>query len=822
MATITTDHFGSNIILTRDSLAEKSPFTEVLKEVSFSHFRYPGGGVTEDQTWENGGLERMFGDPMDPGDEDYVMTIREALQFARDNGSELTIVVPTFQFHDNATETFHHDAFDAYLAELKAALGEYPDVRIRDFEIGNEFWAMDEPPLESARHYGLIANSEIPALHAMAEELALEHEGWDMPGIGIQAGAAWRGTGVEETRQIAAMIDAENRPLIDTVFQHSYPNLDKAHIEWQRDWALNPMKAYADIDGFDDELKFSISEFNVNGHHTTGVSQAAGWIEEFSAHVDMGVDEFQHWGISYKWLSNKFYDTKFPPAESDGGDVIVKATPLGQVYDLAQTHLVGKSTMEDSEAVARMEMNGQFGVTGFRDQGQRVIFLHNQGAGAGTIGLDDLPEGWHVTVHHLTVTDSPHTPWYDEAIATPLDEGKIADARADMNVASGAAAPGSIRLGPREMAVVIISEPGRNLILEGAHNVTDERTGTVDDEIHGGEGNDILRGHVGNDTLVGGGGRNVLSGGKGDDTLIAGDNGDVLVADGGQDRVIAGKGGDVILATGRREGDRADITAGEGDDTVYVLTSQDVVIRDFSDGDALGLGGVFENADALRAASRAEDGDLLVDMPGGGLLRIAGGETRLDTLHENVLDWDHAGNGPAPMALPEFFEGLSYEQVVEVYDAVGRAGDGGVAERLGWGSLDRAIEQLQLEPTVGQPFDPNAPDAWNPEPGPAPRPPEPPEDDDEEGEQDPSSSGGGPCFVATAAYGCGRHPDVIALRRFRDRHLIRHPAGRGFVRLYWIVGPRMARFTSPTSLHGRAARAVLSRLVRILSRNGLT
>lgn len=85
MATITTDHFGSNIILTRDSLAEKSPFTEVLKEVTFSHFRYPGGGVTEDQTWENGGLERMFGDPMDPGHEDYVMTIREALQFARDN-----------------------------------------------------------------------------------------------------------------------------------------------------------------------------------------------------------------------------------------------------------------------------------------------------------------------------------------------------------------------------------------------------------------------------------------------------------------------------------------------------------------------------------------------------------------------------------------------------------------------------------------------------------------------------------------------------------------------------------------------------------------
>ncbi|WP_411840135.1 calcium-binding protein [Paracoccus sp. ME4] len=371
------------------------------------------------------------------------------------------------------------------------------------------------------------------------------------------------------------------------------------------------------------------------------------------------------------------------------------------------------------------------------------------------------------------------------------------------------------------MAVVIISEPGRDLILEGAHNVTDERTGTVDDEIHGGEGNDILRGHVGNDILVGGGGRNVLSGGKGDDTLIAGDNGDVLIADGGQDRVIAGKGGDVILATGRNAGDHADITAGEGDDIVHVLSGQDVVIRDFSDSDALGLGGIFQDATALRAASRVEEGDLLVDMPGGGLLRIAGGEARLDTLHENVLDWGGDGDEPGPVALPDFMSGLSYEQVIEVYGAVGRVGDGGLAERLGWGSLDQAIEQLQLEPTVYQPFDPNAPDAWNPEPGPAPRPPETP-DVDEEGDQDPSSGKGGACFVATAAYGCGMHPDVIALRRFRDRHLVRHPAGRGFVRLYWIVGPRMARFTSPKSLHGRAARAVLGRLVRILSRNGLT
>lgn len=112
MATITEDHFGANIILTRDSLEAGSPFREVLKEVDFSHFRYPGGNVTEDQTWENGGLGRMFGDPMDPGDENYVMTIREALAFARESESSMTVVVPTRQFLDHESGTFLHDDFD--------------------------------------------------------------------------------------------------------------------------------------------------------------------------------------------------------------------------------------------------------------------------------------------------------------------------------------------------------------------------------------------------------------------------------------------------------------------------------------------------------------------------------------------------------------------------------------------------------------------------------------------------------------------------------------------------------------------------------------
>ena len=60
------------------------------------------------------------------------------------------------------------------------------------------------------------------------------------------------------------------------------------------------------------------------------------------------------------------------------------------------------------------------------------------------------------------------------------------------------------------------------------------------------------------------------------------------------------------------------------------------------------------------------------------------------------------------------------------------------------------------------------------------------------------------------------HPDVVALRHFRDHHLIRTAAGRGFVRFYWIVGPRLAAVTKPHQPHAAIARVLLTRLVRIL------
>ena len=77
------------------------------------------------------------------------------------------------------------------------------------------------------------------------------------------------------------------------------------------------------------------------------------------------------------------------------------------------------------------------------------------------------------------------------------------------------------------------------------------------------------------------------------------------------------------------------------------------------------------------------------------------------------------------------------------------------------------------------------------------------------------SSAGGGCFVATAVYGDPWHPDVVDLRRYRDEILVKHAAGRGFVRAYWVVGPKLARVVSAEGASGRVARALISRMARL-------
>ena len=81
-----------------------------------------------------------------------------------------------------------------------------------------------------------------------------------------------------------------------------------------------------------------------------------------------------------------------------------------------------------------------------------------------------------------------------------------------------------------------------------------------------------------------------------------------------------------------------------------------------------------------------------------------------------------------------------------------------------------------------------------------------------------TSSGGGHCFIATAAFGTPLEPEVQTLRKFRDDDLMANTAGRLFVDLYYTVSPPIADFIRDKETLKAIVRAGLTPIIYIVDK----
>ena len=72
---------------------------------------------------------------------------------------------------------------------------------------------------------------------------------------------------------------------------------------------------------------------------------------------------------------------------------------------------------------------------------------------------------------------------------------------------------------------------------------------------------------------------------------------------------------------------------------------------------------------------------------------------------------------------------------------------------------------------------------------------------------------GGPCFIATAAYGTPAADQVETLRTFRDRYLLTNAAGTALMRAYYRFSPTVASVVAGNSVLRALTRAVLTVMV---------
>lgn len=74
------------------------------------------------------------------------------------------------------------------------------------------------------------------------------------------------------------------------------------------------------------------------------------------------------------------------------------------------------------------------------------------------------------------------------------------------------------------------------------------------------------------------------------------------------------------------------------------------------------------------------------------------------------------------------------------------------------------------------------------------------------------------CFVATAIYGSYDAPQVLVLRNYRDNYLKNKLWGRGFITLYYKIGPLLAMLIQRQSTLRKFSRLILDNLVKKLSK----
>jgi Ca2+-binding RTX toxin-like protein len=155
----------------------------------------------------------------------------------------------------------------------------------------------------------------------------------------------------------------------------------------------------------------------------------------------------------------------------------------------------------------------------------------------------------------------------------------------------------------------------------------------------GADGNDFLRGSLGDDTLLGNGGDDKLDGGAGADQLFGGAGNDVISGGSGGDTIF-GEDGDDVMAAGK---DGGFMSGGLGNDVYCVNRGDGSVMIDNQDWDGNGV-------DTISFGKDVAPSDLVASVDSSGHLTLGiAGTTDAITIAWFAASWDDNGN-PLPLA----------------------------------------------------------------------------------------------------------------------------------------------------------------------------
>ncbi|MBE9637113.1 calcium-binding protein [Salipiger mangrovisoli] len=583
-------YFGGNLVFsvnTEDGVPFDN-FGTAADALDITHLRFPAGqGDSGDLEVDGDGFLNVLEMQRVDGAWQLRQEVTDMLDWARENGAQVTLVLPTKNYGVDEFETLDDEI--ARFAET--VMRDYSDV-VEAFEIGNEYWSMGETA------YGTKADVAAVALARGMEDAGFAED--DQAAILVQMASPFAGSEYhvsvddrpylervqDANRTIIDQLGTEAREAIDGVVEHYY--YDKQVTEFEgtsgemnfinRDYAVWEEE-------FDKELDLYITEWNVRTSDTaeTGLRSASVMVEMTSNMNGLGVDAAHVWPVQH--------NTPTDLAGKQTEDVITDAegrvlnTINGATFDLMSSSLPGLELLDTDLSIA----DGSFTFHAWQSEDSTVVYVASRATDTIELELDlstlvpDYSSASAVKIgadFSANSSDGVHYvpgSGFEEADSLLVNGQRYYinenDVRAELTDLAVTGTTVLVTLDPFEVIeITYVTSAGAMIPPDSGGEAGDRITGSAAaDTLEGGDGDDTLAGQGGDDHLTGGKGDDQVNGGEGDDRLLGWGGDDSLKGAEGDDLISGNQGDDTLVGS---EGDDT-LSGGEDDDELNGMTGND-------------------------------------------------------------------------------------------------------------------------------------------------------------------------------------------------------------------------------------------------------
>ncbi|WP_390912037.1 hypothetical protein [Pseudosulfitobacter sp. SM2401] len=404
--------FGGNFLFNRDELGDGSgDFNALAAELGVESLRYPGGAITEFM-FDLENPDSTVGYNI-KGEEQELVGLSDFLDFAQAEGKSVTIVLPTRNFLSDATDLngnrfarFDDEIIQNFVTDV--VRGEYGDVQIDAFEIGNEYWGSGGM---TSVEYGRLSSRMAAVIDETLDTLKGETVWLEDTDVVVQAGTnynfsklddryvdiedgqdtitqlekdyglelsdnALRGNGTVNWTAVnnELLLDKFDRPeeieAVDAVVNHLYTRDHDARED--PEFALNTIEQYWEphFDG----IKSYITEYNQKantanfGEDDYGLKNAHELLNIVEELTDHGVDQAHVWPLS-----------QLTENALSRGFAFENLSPTGEMFKMMNEELPGLRAIQFDGAQGReteaSSANGSLNVHAFAEPDKMVLYF---------------------------------------------------------------------------------------------------------------------------------------------------------------------------------------------------------------------------------------------------------------------------------------------------------------------------------------------------------------------------------------------------------------------------------------------------------------